>query len=75
MQITEQTKENIIKASKKIKHAKPDILYFADSLGAMLPKDISKYISYLKVHWAVNLEFIRTTILEMQSTIVLKQWN
>ncbi len=55
MQITEQTKENIIKASKKINHAKPDILYFADSLGAMLPKDISKYISYLKVHWVGEL--------------------
>ena len=46
MQITEQTKENIITASKKINQAQPNILYFADSLGAMLPKDISKYISF-----------------------------
>ena len=51
MQITEQTKENIITASKKINQAQPNILYFADSLGAMLPKDISKYIKFLKVHW------------------------
>ena len=51
MQITEQTQENIITASKKVKKAQPDILYFADSLGAMLPNDVLKYIDYLKVHW------------------------
>ncbi len=55
MQITEQTKEKIIQTAKKIKIAKPDILYFADSLGAMLPKDIPKYIDYLKVHWQGDL--------------------
>ena len=35
MQISEQSKENIIFAAKKAQETKPDILYFADSLGSM----------------------------------------
>ena len=42
MQITEQNEKSIIEASQKISHAKPDVLYFADSLGAMNTKDVFK---------------------------------
>jgi len=51
MQITEQSEENIINASKKIKQANPDVLYFADSLGAMSTSDVSTYVENLRTHW------------------------
>ena len=51
MQITEQNEKNIIDASKKIKYANPDVLYFADSLGAMGPDNVKKIIKNLKTHW------------------------
>ena len=51
MQISEQKKEDIIEASKKINLAKPDVLYFADSLGSINNNEIPKYINYLRSHW------------------------
>tara|TARA_B100000941_G_scaffold287181_1_gene261920 strand:- start:328 stop:1932 length:1605 start_codon:yes stop_codon:yes gene_type:complete len=55
MQITEQS-ENLIKnAAKKIKLANPNVLYFADSLGAMDTNDVSKYVKYLRTHWKGEL--------------------
>ena len=42
MQITEQSENNII-AAVKIKEAKLNVLYFADSLGAMNAEGVSKY--------------------------------
>ena len=48
MQITEQSENNIIAAVKKIKEAKPNVLYFAGSLGAMNAEGVSKYIKAIK---------------------------
>ena len=55
MQITEQSEDKIINASKKIKDAKPDVLYFADSLGAMGTSEVSKYVRNLRTHWKGEL--------------------
>ena len=55
MQITEQNEKNIIEASRKINQSKPDVLYFADSLGAMNTKDVFKYVKYLRSHWKGEL--------------------
>ncbi len=52
MQITEQNEKSIIEASKKIKKANPDVLYFADSLGAMNTEDVSKCIKYIRTQWS-----------------------
>ena len=52
MQITEQSEKNIIIAVKKIKQAKPNVLYFADSLGAMNSEDVSKCIKYIRSQWS-----------------------
>jgi 4-hydroxy 2-oxovalerate aldolase len=52
MQITEQSEANIISAIKKINDAKPSVLYFADSLGAMNSEDVSKCIKTIKSQWA-----------------------
>ena len=52
MQITEQSEKDIIIAVKKIKQAKPNVLYFADSLGAMNAEDVSKCIKYIRTHWS-----------------------
>ena len=55
MQITEQNEKNIIEASRKINQAKPDILYFADSLGAMNTEDVFKYVNLLRSNWKGEL--------------------
>jgi len=52
MQITEQSEKDIIIAVKKIKQAKPNVLYFADSLGAMNSEDVSKCIKYIRSQWS-----------------------
>lgn len=51
MQITEQSENNIIVAVKKIKEVKPNVLYFADSLGAMNGEDVSKCIKSIRTQW------------------------
>ena len=51
MQITEQTDENISIAAQKISFAKPDVLYFADSLGAMDSNSVKKCINNLRKNW------------------------
>ncbi len=51
MQITEQNENNIIEAVNKIKDAKPNVLYFADSLGAMNSADVSKCIKTIRTQW------------------------
>ena len=55
MQITEQTNKNIISASKKINFANPDVLYFADSLGAMDINAVKDCIESLRSHWKGEL--------------------
>ena len=51
MQISEQSKEKIISIAKIANNAKPDILYFADSLGSMVPSEVSNLISNLRYNW------------------------
>ena len=51
MQITEQSENDIIAAVKKIKKAKPNVLYFADSLGGMNANDVSKCIETIRTEW------------------------
>ena len=55
MQISEQSEKNIIRVGKKALHSKPDILYFADSLGSMTEKKISGVIKNLRVYWSGDL--------------------
>ena len=55
MQITEQSEKNIIQASKQISLAKPDVLYFADSLGAMEPDNVKNVIKSLRTYWKGEL--------------------
>ena len=52
MQITEQKPDDITAAVKLIKTAKPSVLYFADSLGAMNTEDVSKCIKSIRTHWS-----------------------
>ena len=52
MQISEQSRENIYFASKKSSYYKPDVLYFADSLGGMRSKDIVDTIKEFRVNWS-----------------------
>ncbi len=51
MQISEQTKENICFASKKSNLYKPDVLYFADSLGGMRSNDIKNVVKEFRKTW------------------------
>ena len=51
MQISEQSEEKIILASKLIKKNGPNVLYFADSLGSMGPSEISNLVKTLRKNW------------------------
>lgn len=51
MQIAQLTKHEVVNISKLSNKNKPDILYFADSLGSMLPDDIIKIIKELRTFW------------------------
>ena len=55
MQISEQSEKNIIEVGKKAEKSKPDILYFADSLGSMNEKKILEVIKNLKTNWSGEL--------------------
>jgi 4-hydroxy 2-oxovalerate aldolase len=52
MQISEQSEKNIVEVGKKAAKSKPDILYFADSLGSMNEKKIFEVIKSLKTFWS-----------------------
>ena len=55
MQISEQSEKSIVEVAKKASKSKPDILYFADSLGSMNEKKISDVIKSLRTHWSGDL--------------------
>ena len=55
MQIAERTKEEIIKFTKIVKKSKPEVIYFADSMGGMKPKNVSRIIDLLKKNWSGNI--------------------
>ena len=51
MQISEQSRESIYLASKKANFYKPDVLYFADSLGSMRSSDIKDIVKEFQKTW------------------------
>lgn len=58
MQSTGKTEEQIAQAVKKIgTYEKVEILYFADSLGNMLPPEARQTINVIKKHWSGPIGF------------------
>lgn len=55
MQISEASDEQIASFGKEASLSKPDVLYFADSLGNLKPENIKKIISNLKKQWKGDL--------------------
>ena len=55
MQISEQSKEKILSVAKIAQEIKPDILYFADSLGGMATSTISDLVETFRTYWQGNL--------------------
>ena len=55
MQISEHSAKNIVDVGKKASKTKPDILYFADSLGSMNEKKILDVIKNLRTYWSGDL--------------------
>ena len=51
MQISEQSNENINILLKRLSKIKPDVLYFADSLGSLRPDNIIKIVKNLRLSW------------------------
>ena len=51
MQISEQSEEKIISVAKIAEKIKPNILYFADSLGGMDPTHISELVKMFRKYW------------------------
>ena len=51
MQISEQTEEKITSVAKVAQKISPNVLYFADSLGGMVPSQISNIIKAFRQHW------------------------
>jgi len=51
MQISELKDKEILKVSKFLSNKKFDILYFADSLGCMKPKDIENVYKLINKYW------------------------
>jgi len=55
MQISEQSNEKILSVAKNAKISKPDVLYFADSLGGMSSEQISNLVKTFRVYWKGDL--------------------
>jgi len=55
MQITDRKKKEIIEFSKLSQISKPEVIYFADSMGSMMPKDILSIIKSLRKNWKGNI--------------------
>lgn len=55
MQIADRTEEEVIKLAQLAKEYPLDALYFADSMGSMMPDDVSKIIGWLRTHWDGDL--------------------
>lgn len=51
MQASEYTEDEIVNIAKKAQKTKPDVLYFADSLGSMNSTQITKLIKNLRTKW------------------------
>ena len=84
MQISEQSREKIHFASKKPSYYKPDVLYFADSLGGMRSKDIVDTIKEFRVNWSGPLgihahdnleEALSNTITSIKNGVTCGRFN
>lgn len=51
MQISEYSEKEIIKFTSALKKQKPDIIYFADSLGSVRNNHVKKIVLLIKKHW------------------------
>ena len=57
MQITEKSFYEIEKISKKISYSNVDVLYFADSMGGLVPEQIEGIVKSLKKYWKKEIGF------------------
>ncbi len=57
MQITERNSFEIEEVSKKISNSNVDVLYFADSMGGLEPKNIEKIVKSLRKYWKKDIGF------------------
>ena len=55
MQISEQNENEIINVAKLAEKSKPNVLYFADSLGGMEEEKIFKVIKCIRKHWTGDI--------------------
>jgi len=55
MQITDRNKKEIIEFSKLAQKSKPEVIYFADSMGSMKQKDTLSIIKSLRKNWKGNI--------------------
>ena len=51
MQISEESEFNIIKCIKKIKKIKPEVIYFADSVGSLNPEKTDAIVRAIRSVW------------------------
>ena len=72
MQIAERTHEEITLLAKKASKYSFDVLYFADSMGSLSPKEVSAIIRAFRVGGKVNWAYIHTTIWDKLLQIVYK---
>ena len=57
MQISELSEKDLVNISHNIQKNKPDIFYFADSLGSLDPIKIRKIIKNIKTYWKGEIGF------------------
>lgn len=57
MQISEKKPDEIEKISKLLSKSKIDVLYFADSMGSLEPRDIIRIKNILSKYWKKDLGF------------------
>ncbi len=75
MQITDRKKNEIIEFSKLAEKSKPEVIYFADSMGSMKPKDILSIIKSLKKNWKGNIGVHTHDNLGLALTNTLEAFN
>lgn len=51
MQIADRSREEILELARTANDWRPDVLYFADSMGGMNPDDTARIIGWLRQHW------------------------
>ena len=57
MQISEKSESELRKFSKFVSKYPFEVIYFADSLGSLTPKDIKRIVGCLKTYWKGDIGF------------------